>query len=181
MKTVGKHLSEWALDHTNSSFEFQIRHMVVSTVHGRFSKFSGIFRGDPEHPFESLVDLVLEGSSLDTRDRMRDKKLKGQKFFDVEHFPHVRFWSTGIEEKEPNKYKVKGQLKIKDITKEVNLVCEITNPNKESFTFEATGKVNSEDYGLKWKSFYDPGNVLVGSTVRIEVRGRFKMEKNSPE
>ncbi|HKJ96181.1 MAG TPA: YceI family protein [Thermoplasmataceae archaeon] len=181
MKTVGKHLSEWALDQTNTSFEFQIRHMVVSTVHGKFTKFSGIFRGDPENPVDSLVDLVLEGESLDTRDRMRDKKLKGTKFFDVEHYPHVRFWSTGIEVKEENKYKVRGQLKIRDITKEVTLACEMLRPNSETFNFEVNGKVNSEDYGLKWKSFYDPGNVFVGSTVRINVQGRFKLEKTSPE
>ncbi len=181
MKTVGKHLSEWALDQTNTSFEFQIRHMVVSTVHGKFSKFSGIFRGDPDNPIDSLVDLVLEGASLDTRDRMRDKKLKGPKFFDVEHYPHVRFWSTSVEEKEENKYKIKGQLKIKDITKEVNLLCDILETNEDTFIFEVNGKVNSEDFGLKWKSFYDPGNVMVGSTVKINVKGRFRIEKSSPE
>lgn len=177
MKTVGKHVSEWALDQTNTSFEFQIRHMVVSTVQGKFGKFSGVFRGDPSTPINSVVDLVLESSSLDTHDRMRDKKLRGQRFFDVEHYPHVRFWSTSVEEKEKDKYKVRGQLKIKDISKEVTLNCDITRPGPEFFIFEATGRVNSEDYGLKWKSFYDPGNVFVGSVVKIAVKGRFKLEK----
>lgn len=181
MESVEKHMDQWALDQSNTSFEFQIRHMVVSTVHGRFDKFSGIFRGDPNNPVKSLVDLVLESSSLDTRDRMRDKKLKGPKFFDFEHFPHIRFWSTSFEEKEKNKYKIMGQLKIKDISREIALQCDILESHEDSFIFEVAGKVNSSDFGLKWKSFYDPGNVMVGSTVRIAVKGKFKVDRTSPE
>lgn len=181
MERVEKQLDQWALDQTNTSFEFQIRHMVVSTVHGRFDKFSGIFRGVPSNPVNSLVDLVLESSSLDTRDRMRDKKLRGPKFFDAEQYPHVRFWSTSFEEKEDNKYKVKGQLKIKDVSKEVSLMCDILESDEDSFIFEANGRVNSGDFGLKWKSFYDPGNVMVGSTVKIIVKGRFTLENHSSD
>lgn len=177
MKTVGKHLSQWVLDQTNTAFEFQVKHMVVSTINGRFTKFSGVFRGEPDNITESLVDLVLESSSVDTHDRMRDKKLRGANFFAVEEFPHIRFWSTEIEQKEDQKYKVKGQLKIKDVTKEVPLTCEIIGSEADSFEFSVTGRVSSEDFGLKWKSFFDPGNILVGSTVKITVNGKFRLER----
>lgn len=177
MKTVGKQISEWVLDQSNTAFEFQVKHMVVSTVNGRFSKFSGVMKGDPDDLSESLVDLVIESSSIDTHDRMRDKKLKNQNFFNVESYPHIRFWSTEIEQKEEGKYRIKGQLKIKDITREVPLTCELLSMNGDSFDFSVSGRVSSEDFGLKWKSFFDPGNILVGSTVKISVKGKFRLEK----
>lgn len=181
MKAIGKQMSEWILDQTNTSFEFQVKHMVVSAINGKFTKFSGFFRGEPSQIKDSIVDLVLESSSLDTHDRMRDKKLKGANFFNVEEFPQIRFWSTEIEDKEESKYRVRGQLKIKDVTREVPLVCEIRSTDIDSFEFIVTGKVSSEDFGLKWKSFFDPGNILVGSTVKINVKGRFKLEKRLNE
>ncbi len=169
--------STWSIDQPATSVEFQVRHMVVTNVTGTFSKFHGSVEGNPEIPFFSSAQMEIETSSLDTHDRMRDKRLKGADMFNCDKYPSIRFHSTSFEPTENRTFKLVGELSIRSVSREVQLTARIDPPVRGSFSFSLKGKVSSEDFGLRWKSFYDPARILVGSVVSINVNGKFKSSR----
>ncbi len=174
MKSGEKVLQSWTLDSAETSIEFQVRHMVVTNVYGRFLKFKGSLNGDPEVPDGTSVLVEIDSNSIDTHDRMRDRNLRGKEMFDCDRYPAITFAASQIEHLEGKPYKVTGNMTIKEITKQVTLTGEMEPSGSGSFTFSLKGKVSSEDFGLRWKSFFDPARILVGSVVTLLVKGKFK-------
>src|ERR1700745_1865617 len=89
--------NSWNLDTVHSGINFTVRHMVVSKVRGRFAKFSGSVSLDEGDLTRSVVEATIDASSIDTGTGQRDDHLRSADFFDVEHFPELRFRSTQIE------------------------------------------------------------------------------------
>ena len=89
--------SNWNLDTVHSGINFNVRHMVVSKVRGRFGKFTGSVTLEETDRTRSVVEATIAASSIDTGTAQHDDHLRSGDFFDVEHFPQVRFRSTRIE------------------------------------------------------------------------------------
>src|ERR1700679_3978805 len=86
--------SNWNLDIVHSGINFSVRHMVVSKVRGRFTKFTGNIALDESDLARSVVEATIEAGSIDTGTAQRDDHLRSADFFDVEHFPQIRFRSA---------------------------------------------------------------------------------------
>ena len=54
----------WTIDGSHSSVEFVVRHLMVSKVHGRFTKWDGILELDPENPANSRIEVTIDAASL---------------------------------------------------------------------------------------------------------------------
>lgn len=167
----------WNLDAASTSIGFQVRHMVVTNVYGAFQKFRGTITGDPTNLIFTKVRVEIESASLDTHDRMRDKRLRGKEMFDCNTFPLIVFDSNSVEQNGGKSLKMVGTLKVRNITQEVALTAQVDPVVRGTFTFTIKGKVSSEDFGLRWKSFFDPGRILVGSIVSLEAKGKFRLAK----
>src|SRR5713101_2596268 len=87
----------WQLDPPHSAAHFALRHFGISTVRGAFSKVSGSVQYDPADPAKTVIDVVIETASIDTRVEARDKDLRSQNFFDVEKYPTITFKSKRVE------------------------------------------------------------------------------------
>lgn len=167
--------SNWQLDPAHSSAQFSVRHMAISTVRGAFSKVTGTVVLDESDITKSTVNVSIDVTTVDTREPNRDKDLKSDKFFDVEHFPTMTFKSKKVEQVSPGKLKVTGDLTIRGTTKEVVLdVDGPTAPVKDPWgntrtAVTATTKVNRQDYGVKWNATLDNGGVVVGDDVNITI------------
>jgi polyisoprenoid-binding protein YceI len=167
--------SNWQLDPAHSSAQFSVRHMAISTVRGAFSKVTGTVVLDESDITKSTVNVSIDVTTVDTREPNRDKDLKSDKFFDVEHFPTMTFKSKKVEQVSPGKLKVTGDLTIRGTTKEVVLdVDGPTAPVKDPWgntraAVAATTKVNRQDYGVKWNATLDSGGVVVGDEVNITI------------
>src|ERR1022692_1557132 len=98
--------NNWNLDTVHSGINFTVRHMVVSKVRGRFAKFGGSVTLDEGDLTRSIVEATIDASSIDTGTAQRDDHLKSADFFDVEHFPQIRFRSTRIEKLEGENYRL---------------------------------------------------------------------------
>jgi len=79
--------SNWNLDTVHSGINFSVRHMVVSKVRGRFTKFAGNIALDESGLVRSVVEATIDASSIDTGTAQRDDHLRSADFFDVERFP----------------------------------------------------------------------------------------------
>src|SRR5580698_10550886 len=104
--------SSWNLDPVHSGINFSVRHMVVSKVRGRFAKFTGNIALDENDLARSAVEATIDASSIDTGTAQRDDHLRSADFFDVEHFPQIRF------------RRLTGELTIRDVSREIALDLE---------------------------------------------------------
>jgi polyisoprenoid-binding protein YceI len=170
--------NNWNLDTVHSGINFSVRHMVVSKVRGRFTKFTGNVELDENDLPRSVVEATIDASSIDTGTAQRDEHLRSADFFDVEHFPEIRFRSTGIEkvgtELGTARYRLTGDLTIRDVSRKIALDVEYGGRGKdpwgnERVGFTAKGSLDRKDFGLKWNQALETGGVLVSDRVEIEL------------
>lgn len=164
----------WELDVAHSNVEFAVKHMMISTVKGRFSKLDGIVAYDETDPTRTSVDVSIDIASVDTRMEARDQHLRSADFFDAEKFPTMRFVSRRVERKGDDEYQLVGDLTIRDVTRAVALdvTVEGTGKNpwgKEVVGFSAKGKVDRTAFGLNWNAALETGGILVGNDVKISI------------
>ena len=163
---------KWTLNKSHSRIGFSVTHLVISTVKGQFDDFSLTVLSDKPDFSDSKVELSITTSSVNTQNERRDNHLRGADFFDVESFPTMTFKSKGIEKVGDNKYKITGDLAIKDITKTVVLNGEfggaVKAGNGMRAGFQITGEINRFDYGVKWDRKMDSGGLVVSEAVKIE-------------
>jgi polyisoprenoid-binding protein YceI len=166
--------NRWNIDATHSGINFSIRHMVVSKVRGRFARYGGTVELDDADLTRSFVQATIDASSIDTGTLQRDDHLRSADFFDVAKYPEIRFQSTRIEKVAGNRYRVIGDLTIRDVTREVSLDVEYggraTDPwGNERMGFLATTSLDRKDFGLQWNQVLEAGGVLVGDRVDVEL------------
>ena len=100
---------------------------MMTTVRGRFKNLKATLTGDPDHPEEAGIEATIEAASIDTGVADRDGHLRGADFFDAERFPQITFRSTRVENaprNEGDRFRVIGDLAIRDSSMEVVLECE---------------------------------------------------------
>ena len=172
--TTAMTTNNWNIDTAHSGIHFSVRHMVVSKVRGRFSKFAGTVRIDDADLARSSVEATIEAASIDTGVAERDDHLRSPDFFDVGKFPELKLKSTRIEKMGDDRYRVTGELTIRDVTREVAVDVEYggkaSDPwGNERAGFTAKVAIDRKDFGLKWNQMLEAGGVLVGDRVDIEL------------
>jgi len=167
----------WQIDPTHSSVEFAVKHMMFTTVRGRFKTLSGEIHIDEEHPDRSSVEVEIDAASLDTGVEDRDTHLRSADFFDVETHPTITFHSRRVEgahAEQGDRFRVTGDLTIRGKTIETTLDVTFEGRGKgpggeERAGFSATTEIDRRDFGLMWNQALETGGILVGNTVRIEL------------
>jgi polyisoprenoid-binding protein YceI len=164
----------WTIDVAYSGTNFWIRYMMISKVGGRSTKFAGTLHLDDGDLTRWVVEASIDTSSIDTGTPQRDAHLRSADFFDVEKFPQLWFRSQRIEERVGTRYRVTGELTIRDVTREVSLDVELDGRARdalgnERIAFVANASIDRKDFGLKRNQMLEAGGVLVGGRVDIEL------------
>lgn len=164
----------WVIDASHSVITFSVRHMMISKVRGRFTRFDGTVDFDEQNPTNSKVQVTIDASSIDTRDERRDGHLISPDFLDVANYPTLTFVSKRVEVIDESHGRIIGDLTIRGVTREVTLDVEYNGQSKSpwgtiSAGFSATTKINRKDWGLTWNVALETGGVLVGEEVTIEI------------
>ena len=174
----------WRLDPAHSSVEFSVKHMMMTTVRGRFKSVTATLAADEEHPEGCCVDAELEVQSIDTGMADRDAHLRSPDFFDAANYPKIIFKSKRLEgdfDKEGDEFRVIGDLTMRDQTMEVVLRCKFEGRGKDPWGKERAGfsghtELDRREWGLRWNQAIETGGVLVANKVRIEVEVQFVKE-----
>ncbi len=148
------HADIWNIDQSNSSAEFSVRHMGISTVRGAFTKVSGTVQYDPADVAKSSIAVTIEAASVDTRVEMRDNHLRGPDFLDVSKYPTLTFKSKRVEQAGRGKLKIVGELTIHGVTKTV--VLDVDGPSQPvndgqgelHMGASAATKISRQDFGV---------------------------------
>lgn len=165
-------LAAYQIDPTHSLVEFAIRHLVISTVKGRFNSFSGVVNFDPADPTTGSVRVDIDADSVDTRDEKRDEHLRSNDFFGAGDDPQITFTSTRIEPKRGDVYIIFGDLTMRGVTRQVELETTFngaeTSPwGQRVVGFSATTEIDRKDYGVNWNAALESGGVMVSDRVKI--------------
>ncbi len=164
----------WNFDPAHSAVTFSVRHLVLSKVRGRFAAWRGTVQLDEEDLTHSRVEVSIDAASIETGSADRDAHLRSQDFFDVERFPSLGFRSDRIEALGGDRYRVHGELTIRDVTRDVVLESELSGKaidpwGNQRVAFTAKTAIDRGDFGLKWNQALETGGVLVGERVDIEI------------
>jgi polyisoprenoid-binding protein YceI len=171
----------WTLDKAHSSVNFSIRHMVISEVTGNFKDFDISFASSKDDYSDAIVDASIKVTSINTDNERRDGHLRTDDFFNAEKFPAIKFKSTSFEKLGENKYKIIGDLTIRDVTKKVTFDAVYNGTIKAPWgatvsSWKASTSVNRFEYGLRWTKALDSGGLIAGETVNITLN----LELNKP-
>lgn len=162
----------YQLDAAHSKVGFEIPHLVISTVEGRFNDVAGTI--ELAQKFEaSKATVTAQTKSIDTGVAKRDDHLRSGDFFDAAKFPEMKFVSTAFKGK-PEAFKVTGNLTIKGVTKPVSFDAKYLGAvadgyGNEKAAFSAKAKISRKDFGLTWNNVVEAGPV-VGDEVTIELK-----------
>ncbi len=164
----------WKIDSAHSEVTFSVRHMMISTVRGRFNTVNGTVDFDEATPGNSSVNVEIDVTSVDTREKQRDDHLRSPDFLDVATYPTITFVSKRVEPIDETHGKITGDLTIHGVTKEVVLDTEYAGQAKSpwgttSAGFSAKAEINRKDFGLEYNAALETGGVLVGDKVKIDI------------
>ncbi len=164
----------WRVDKSHSSIMFTVRHMVVSEVPGYFKEWDMKITSSKDDWTDARVETVVKTASINTDHERRDEDLRSDNFFNSEKFPEMKFVSKSFEKVGDKKYRIKGDLTIRDVTKEVifdaELIGIINDPRAGTRVgWKATAQINRFDFGLKWNRMIETGGLVVGETVNITI------------
>jgi polyisoprenoid-binding protein YceI len=159
------------IDPQHSSVGFSVRHLF-SRVHGQCGEFSGTIEYDVDSIDKSKLQVTIQASSVDTNVKNRDDDLRSDRFFDVETFPTLEFFSKKIRKLDGNKFQIFGKLTMHGITRTVVLEAEFLGSGKDPwgnqrFGFHASTTVNRKDFEMEWNETLETGGLLVGEEIEI--------------
>ena len=167
-------VTTWKVDSAHTSVEFAVRHLMITTVKGRFAEVSGIVKSDDADPAKGEVDITINAASIDTREAQRDAHLRSADFFEVEKYPTISFRSKRIDDVKVDRFTLVGDLTMHGVTKEVAL--DVTSEGQakdpwggERAGFTATGKVKRSEFGLTWNQLLETGGLTVGDDIKISL------------
>jgi polyisoprenoid-binding protein YceI len=147
----------YELDPTHTLIGFSAKHLAVTTVRGSFQKFNGWVAFDRSDPGSLTGEIAVDIASLTTGTEQRDNHLRSADFFEADAHPQGIYRPTSAEPAGEGKYRVTGDLTIKQTTRplvlEVTVEGELDHPfyeGRKLLAVTATGQLNRKDFGLNW-------------------------------
>jgi polyisoprenoid-binding protein YceI len=163
----------WTIDPMHSTVAAKAQHLGISSVHGRFTDFSGRLEIS-EDPEKSTVEAVIQATSIDTGNAMRDGHLRSDDFLNVEEFPEITYRSSGVEPAGPDRWTVRGWLALHGVIRDVDLELTYLGTGPDPWggvraAFKATAELRREDFSMNYNQVVAAGIAAIGTTLKVEL------------
>ena len=143
----------WNIDKSHTNVGFTVKHFQVTPVQGEFKDYDVELKFSPDDLENSSLNVTIDVNSIDTDNERRDGHLKSEDFFNVAEFSTITFASQSIEAVGENQFVAKGELTIRDVTREFELPFTllglVENPFQEGVTvaaFQSEFQIDRMDY-----------------------------------
>jgi len=162
--------ADYSVDKAHTNLGFKVRHMMVSNTQGNFDDFSGSFSYDAKSRQLTALEGKVNVASINTDEAKRDDHLRGPDFFDVKTYPTMTMRFVKQEGE-----KVTVALTMKDVTKNVVLeMADASDAIKDPWGntrvgFALEGKINRQDFNIKFSKLMETGGVVVGDDVKLQL------------
>ncbi|MEC7193564.1 MAG: YceI family protein, partial [SAR324 cluster bacterium] len=149
---------------------FAVKHMLFSTVRGKFNDVRATAEIDEQTGSLSSVNAEISVASVDTDNAKRDGHLRSDDFFNAERYPTITFESTSIAPGANGNYRVDGILTIRDVSKPITLEGKLLGKMPGRVAFEAAGQINRQDFNVTWnKALQSAGGLMVSDEVDLNI------------
>jgi polyisoprenoid-binding protein YceI len=167
-------MTTWTLDGAHTQVNFSAKHMMVTTVRGTFHEIDGTIELDETDPTRSRGAFRVTVASVDTNFAARDTHLRSADFFDAEQYPTIEFVATDVEAAGKDRYRVTGDLTIRDVTRPFTFDVAVDGivqgmGGGRHAGLTATGKLDREAWGLTWNVALEGGGWLVSKDIKLEI------------
>ncbi|MEU6545712.1 YceI family protein [Streptomyces sp. NPDC046859] len=165
----------WTVDPAHSTVAAVAQHLGISSVHGRFTRFSGAVEIAPDDVTKSRVEAVIEAASIDTGNGMRDGHLRSPDFLDVERHPRIVYRSTGVTAATgTDRWTVHGELEMRGVVRPVDLDLAYLGTGADPWggtraAFRATAELHRDDFAMNYNQVVQAGIAAIGTTLRVEL------------
>ena len=161
----------WQIDTAHSAINFTINHFFTP-VDGTFEDYDATVMFNPDDLENSMIDVTIPVTSINTRNDRRDGHLQSEDFFNAEKWPNITFTSNTIESRGDNQFVAIGEMTIRDVTREFELPFTLQgmmdHPMQDNTTVAgivANAELMRTDYGVgvgDWAA-----TAVVGDEVNI--------------
>jgi polyisoprenoid-binding protein YceI len=147
----------WAVDPVHSKVGFDVISLDthVAAIGGRFTEFEGTLTGGDQPQLAGVVQTA----SLNTDNEQRDADVRSADMLDVERFPEIRFQSTAVEHVEGDRYRVRGDLTIKETPVPVELDARLRGTGTDAW--------GNEKIAIRFEGAIEWGPTRVELTAEI--------------
>lgn len=154
-----------------SSVRFSVKSSV--SIVGKFDKWDATLTFPSTDVTTGVLHIQIDAATVDTGSGMKNNKLKGKDFFDVEHYPSIAFQSTKVVQTSPTTFDVDGDFSIRGVTRQEKL--KLTIPTKQTGEDEIQGVLifNRKEYGM------NKGIPFVRIEDHVEVRINLRVQQRS--
>ena len=166
----------WTIDPAHSSVAAVAQHLGISSVHGRFTDFSGSVEiaPSPDEGTKSRVEAVIRAASIDTGNAMRDRHLRSPDFLDADRHPEITYVSTGLTPAGQDRWTVHGELTMHGVVRPVDLDLSYLGTGADPWggtraAFRATTELRREDFAMNYNQVVRAGISAIGTTLRVEL------------
>jgi polyisoprenoid-binding protein YceI len=166
-------MAQWKIDQAHSEITFKVKHLVISTVTGRFTNFDGTIESEAPDFSDASIRFTADVNSINTGNEQRDGHLKSPDFFDAAAYPGLSFVSTSFTKVGDEEFKLTGDMTMRGVTRQVTLDA-VYNGTVKGFdgdvaAFEVAGKLSRKEFGLLWNALTETGGVAVGDEVKLDL------------
>ncbi len=172
MNLFGQGPISWKIDMSHSKVGATVTHMGISDVDCEFKKFEGVITSENEDFKNPSITFTIDVNSINTNNEMRDKHVKSDDFFNAEKFPTIIFKGKSMKKVDGKKFILTGDLTIRDVTKTIELAVVYNGKMNDNWGntragFKIAGKINRQDYKLKWNDKTGAGDAVVSDDVNF--------------
>lgn len=170
--------TKWLIDPTHSEIVFKVKHLMISSVTGKFTEFSGAVETSDDDFRTAKINFSAPVNSISTNNEQRDAHLKHADFFDADLYPLLKFESTRFEQQDDENYLLEGLLSLRGVTRDVSLLVEAGGIARDPWGstragFSVKGKINRSEFGISFGAVSETGGLLVGDEVKISAEVQF--------
>jgi polyisoprenoid-binding protein YceI len=167
-------MSTWKIDPAHTDVAFSAKHMMVTTVRGKFDGVDGELELDETNPSATTGEIRISVASLSTGFEARDEHLRSADFFDAQNHPEIVARVVSVEPRGKDDYRVTADLTIRGVTRPVTFAAELNGvvPGMHGGRhagIHLVGKINREDWGLNWNVALEAGSWLVGRDIKLDI------------
>ncbi|MGW1953463.1 YceI family protein [Streptomyces sp. NPDC001920] len=165
----------WTVDPAHSGVAAVARHLGISSVRGRFTRFSGAIEVAADDVTKSRVQAVIQADSIDTGNGMRDRHLKSPDFLDVAKYPEITYRSTGVTAAAgSDRWTVHGELGMHGVVRPVDLDLAYLGTGADPWggtraAFRATTELHRDDFAMNYNQVVEAGIAAIGTTLKVEL------------
>lgn len=148
-----------------NTIKFQLKNLGINTG-GTINGLQATMIFSPDKLDSSTIEAMLDISSINTDNDLRDSHLRSDEFFDMAKYPKIIMKSISFKHKSGDNYVGQFNLTIKDKTKTFDVPFTYTTIENTA-TFKGGLKLNRLDFNIGGKSLVMGNEVSVSIEVQV--------------